>query len=62
MVKNLLAKAGEAASIPGIGRSPGGEHGNPIQCSCPENPADRGVHGVAKSRQGLGTKQQHVLG
>ena len=24
--------------IPGLGRSPGGEHGNPLQCSCLENP------------------------
>ena len=35
------------------GRSPGGGHGNPLQCSCLENPTDRGawwatVHGVAK--------------
>ena len=39
--------------IPGLGRSPGGEHGNPSQYSCLENPVDRGVwqvtvHGVAK--------------
>ena len=40
--------------IPGLGRSPGGGHGNPLQCSCLENPMDRGawwatVHGVANS-------------
>ena len=29
-------------SIPGLGRSPGGEHGNPLQYSCLENPRDRG--------------------
>ena len=40
MVKNLLANAG---SIPGLGRSPGGEHGNPLQYSCLENPMDRGA-------------------
>ena len=39
--------------IPGLGRSPGGEHGNPLQYSCPENPMDRDtwrakVHGVTK--------------
>ena len=28
-------------SIPGLGRSPGGGHGNPLQCSCLENPMDR---------------------
>ena len=40
--------------IPGLGRSPGGEHGNLLQYSCLENPMDRGawqatVRGVAKS-------------
>ena len=39
--------------IPGVVRSPGGEHGNPFQYSCPENPMDRGawwatVYGVAQ--------------
>ena len=39
---------------PWIGRSPGGEHGNPLQYSCLENPMDRGawqaaVHGFAES-------------
>ena len=29
--------------IPGWGRSPGGGHGNPLQCSCLENPMDRGA-------------------
>ena len=37
--------------IPGLGRFPGGGHGNPLQYSCLENPMDRGVwraivHGV----------------
>ena len=30
--------AGDLGSIPGLGRSPGGGHGNPLQCSCLENP------------------------
>ena len=39
--------------IPGVGRSPGGGHGNPLQYSCLENPMDRGawraiVHGVTE--------------
>ena len=47
-------EAGDAGSIPGSGRSPGGGHGNPVQYSCLENPMERGawlaiVHGVAKS-------------
>ena len=29
---------GDLGSIPGLGRFPGGEHGNPLQFSCPENP------------------------
>ena len=33
VVKNLLANAGDAGSIPGLGRSPGGGHGNPFQYS-----------------------------
>ena len=56
MVKNLPANAGdirEAGSIPGSVRSPGGGHGNPLQCSCLENPMDREawwatVYGVTK--------------
>ena len=53
MVKNLPATAGDAGSIPGPGRSPGGGHGNALQYSCLENPMDRGtwqatVHGVRK--------------
>ena len=33
----------DAGSIPGSGRSPGGGNGNPLQCSCLENPMDRGA-------------------
>ena len=58
VVKNPPANAGDvrdADSIPGSGRSPGGGHGNPLRCSCLENPMDRGawwaiIHGVAKSQ------------
>ena len=53
VVKNLLANAGDVGLIPGSGRSPGGEHGNPLQYACLENPMDRGawwatVHRVAE--------------
>ena len=34
---------GDAGSIPGSGRSPGEEHGSPLQSSCLENPMDRGA-------------------
>ena len=55
MVKNPLANAGDADSIPGWGRSPGGGHGNALQYSRLEYPMDRGtwwaiVHRVAKSQ------------
>ena len=46
MVKNPRANAGDIrdeGSIPGLGRSPGGGHGNPLQYSCLENPMDRGA-------------------
>ena len=41
VVKNLPANAGDTGSIPGFGRSPGGEHGNLLQYSCLKNPMDR---------------------
>ena len=34
---------GDPGSIPGLGRSPGEEKDNPLQCSCLENPMDRGA-------------------
>ena len=57
MVRNLPANAGDirdAGSVLGLGRSPGGGHGNPLQYSCLENPMDRGAwqataHRVTKS-------------
>ena len=50
--------AGDVGSAPGLGRSPGGGHNNPLQYSCLENPMDRGawrapVHGVTKSQSQL---------
>ena len=57
VVKNLPASPGDIRDmgwIPGLGRSPGGGNGNPLQYSCLENSMDRGawwatVHRVAKS-------------
>ena len=46
VVKNPPANAGDvrdAGLIPGLGRSPGGGHGNPLQYSSLENPMDRGA-------------------
>ena len=56
MVKNLPANAGDirdVGSIPGQGRSPGGEHGDSLQYSCLENSMDRKawqamIHGGCK--------------
>ena len=55
-VKNLIANAGDVrdvGSVPRLGRSPGGGHGNSLQNSCLENPMDIGawqatVHRVTK--------------
>ena len=44
VIKNLPSSAGDrrdAGSSPGWGRSPGEGHGNPFQCSCPENSIGR---------------------
>ena len=69
MVKNPPANGGDVkfqslGSIPGLGRSPEGGHGNPLQYSCLENPMNRGVwqaivHGVAKSQMGLKQLNTH---
>ena len=56
-VKNLPANAGDlrdTGSIPRLGKSLGGGHGNPLQYSCLGNPMDRrlwhsAVHSIAKS-------------
>ena len=50
VVRNLPATAGDltdTCSIPGLGRAPGGGHGNPLQCSCLENPMDRSLAGYS---------------
>ena len=64
MIKNSLANARDIKNkklrfeFPGLGRSPGGGHLNPLQYSCQKNPMDREawpamVHRVAKSGTGL---------
>ena len=61
VVKNLPANAGDIkdmGSVPGLGGSPGGGHGNQLQYSGLENPMDRGawksaVHRVTKSQTQL---------
>ena len=60
MVKNSLTNAGrtDVGLILGLERSLAGGHGNPLHCSCLENPMYRGalwtvVHRVAKSQTRL---------
>ena len=65
VVKNSPVSAGDVDSIPGLGRSPGGGNGNPLQYSCLDNLMDRGawwatVHGVAKSWMKIESMCAHV--
>ena len=59
--KESACNAGDPGSIPESGRSPGEGNLNPLQCSCLENPIDRGawqatVHEVARVKCNLATK------
>ena len=63
--KESACNAGALGSIPGLGRSPGEENGNPLQYSCLENPKDRGawqatVHGVTKTQTRLSDSHTHT--
>ena len=66
-IKNPSAKAGDVrdtGSISGLGKSPGGGHGNPLQYSCLEKPTDgeawwATVHRVVKSRTRLNQLSTH---
>ena len=69
VVKNPPASGGDirdTGSIPGLGRSPGGGHGNPLQYSCLENSMDRGawqamVHKSAKCQTRLKRLSMHTF-
>ena len=59
VVKNPSVSAGDIrdmSSIPGLGRFPGGGHGNPLQYSCLENPMDGGAW-QAGGLQSMGSKR-----
>ena len=61
--KESACNVGDLGLIPGLGKSPGGGHGNPLQNSCLGNSMDRGtwqaiVHGVTKSQTRL---SMHVV-
>ena len=56
--KESACSAGDRSSIPGLGRSPGDGHGNPLQYSCLENSMDRRawqatVQRIATERLGM---------
>jgi len=56
-LKNPPVNAGDAGLVPGSGRSPGVENGNPLQFSWLEIPMDSGtwratVHGLLRVRHG----------
>ena len=44
--KESACNVGDLGLIPGLGKFPGGEYGNPFQYSCLENPMDRGAFGI----------------
>ena len=68
MDKESACNAGDVRDvglIPGSGKSPGGESGNPFQFSCLKNPMDRGawwatVNGTVKSRTWLSTSELNL--
>ena len=70
VVKSRPGNAGDfrdAGLIPGLGRSPGGGNGNPVQYSCLENSMDGGarqaaVHRVTKSQTQLKRLSTHARG
>ena len=66
VVKNPPAKQETQSSVPELGRSPGGGHGNSLQYSCLESSMDGGawwarVHGVTKSRTPLSDFTHSVI-
>ena len=64
--KESACNAGDPGLIPGSGKYPGEENGNPLKYSCLESPMDGGawwalVHGVAKSQARLNDQHFHPL-
>ena len=63
--QTIACNAGAISSLPGLGGSPGGGYGSPLQYSCLEDPMDRGawratVHRVTKSRTRLKWLRTHA--
>ena len=64
--KESACNVGDLGSVPWLGRSPGGGHGNPLQYSCLENSIGQGAwmatdHGVAKSQTLLSDIHLHIF-
>ena len=64
--KESTCNVGDLGLIPGLGRSPGGGYGNPLQYSCLENPMNRGAwwataQAVPKSQTRLSDYTQHIV-
>ena len=62
--KEPACNVGDLDSVPGLGRSPGEGHGNPLQYFCLENPMDGGswratLQVVTERWTQLSTAQQH---
>ena len=59
--KEPACNARDLGSVPGLGRSPAGGHGNPLQYSCLENLMDRGAWGaIVKSLNGASLVAQTI--
>ena len=71
VTKEFTCNAGNLGLIPGLGRSPGGGHGNPLQYSCLENPQGQrslvdccpwgGKESDMTEQQSIAQKAQHSL-
>ena len=64
--KEPACNAGDPSLISRSGRSPGGGHGYPLQCSCLGNPMDTeawraAVHGVTESQTRLNSSSRSQL-
>ena len=64
--QECTCNAGDLGSIPGLGRSPGGGLGNPLQCFCWRIPMERGpwratVHWVTKSSRSHNWAAKHNI-
>ena len=55
--REFACTEGDLGSISRLGRSPGGEHGNPLQYLCLENPMDRGAWRAPLGEESMGSQR-----